>query len=121
MAMEPGYSQPSAGYSRLNHYRSTTATASHHHEFEEDSASDLCTNDAYGGSMIDIGLVMPQDEMYTNEYSRTSHNIMHGNGGVALNECQTGSDSAKHSSGKVTVMMTDNAAYYTNLSQVTDV
>ena len=108
MAMEPGYS-------RLNHYRSTTATASHHHELEEDS--DLCTNDAYGGSMIDIGLIMLQDETYTNEYSRTSH----GNSGVALNECQTGSDSAKHSSGKVTVMMTDNAAYYTNLSQVTDV
>ena len=115
--MEPGYSQPAAGYSRLNHYRSTVAASSHHHELEEDS--DLCTNDAYGSSMIDIGLVMLQDEMYTNEYSRTSH--MHGNGGVALNECQTGSDSAKHGSGKVMVMMTDNAAYYTNLSQVTDV
>ena len=113
--MEPGYSQPSTGYSRLNHYRSTVATASHHHELEEDS--DLCTNDAYGGSMIDIGLVMLQDETYTNEYLRTSH----GSSGVALNEGQTGSDSAKHSGGKVTVMMTDNAAYYTNLSQVTDV
>ena len=117
MAVEPGYSQPAAGYSRLNHYRSTVAASSHHHELEEDS--DLCTNDAYGGSMIDIGLVMLQDETYTNEYSRTSH--MHGNSGVELNECQTGSDSAKHGSGKVTVMMTDNAAYYTNLSQVTDV
>jgi hypothetical protein len=87
----------------------------HHHEGD----SDLCTNDAYGGSMIDIGLVMWQDETCTNEYSRTNHN--HSGGRVvALNECQTDSGSTKHS-GKVTVMMTDNAAYYIRLSQVTDV
>lgn len=101
------------GYSRLDHHHSPIDTASQHHEAD----SDLCTNDAYGGSMTDIGLVMIQDEMYTNEHSRSSHS----NDGVALNECQTDSDSTNHGSGKVTVMMTDNAAYYINLSQVTDV
>ena len=91
-----------------------------HHDLAIDAASlhegdsDLDTNDAYGGTIFDIGLVVLQDETYTNEHTTSSHN------NIALNECQTDSG-ARIGSKVTTMMMTDNAAYYTNLSQVTEV
>ena len=100
---------PEVGLSRLDHHDDLTIDATSLHEGE----SDLDTNDAYGGTMFDIGLVVLQDETYTNEHTTSSHNS------IALNECQTDSDARVRS--KVTMMMTDNAAYYTNLSQVTEI
>ena len=93
------------------------------HELEERD-SDLDTNDAYGGTMFDISLVMLSDvdETYTNEHT-TSHD------GVAFRNSAKEDDHPQHTDSdtrqchgtKVTVMMTNNTPYYTNLSQVTEV
>ena len=83
--------------------------------------SDLYSNHAYGGAMFDIGLVVGQDETYTNDHTTVTVDSRPSGGGITLNlnECQT--ESATRDSNKVTVTMKDNAAYYTNLSQVTEV
>ena len=73
---------------------------------QQDGDSDMETNDAYGDTMIDIGLIMQQDEAYMNEYTT----------GELLNEHQSSNPACN----KVTMLMTDNAAYY-NMSQVTEV
>ena len=84
----------------------------------EERDSDLDTNDAYGGTMFDIGLVMPSDldETYTNEHT-TSHDAIRN---LKEDHPQCTDSDTRHGS-KVTVMMMDNAAYYINLSQVTEV
>ena len=88
-----------AGLSQTGHGLDTTAS-------QQDGDSDMETNDAYGDTMIDIGLIMRQDEAYMNEYTT----------GELLNERQ----SSNLACNKVTMLMTDNAAYY-NMSQVTEV
>ena len=100
---------PEAGLSPADH-ASTIGDIGSVHEGD----SDLDTNDAYGGTMFDIGLAMLQDETYTNEYTTATSDD------ITPNQRQN-SNARLTDSSKVTLMMTDNAAYYTNMSQVTEV